>query len=175
MEYLNESELSRLLAIAKQHSERDYLAIAVSAAHGLRISELIGLRGHDIQDGRIIVKRLKGSNKTNQALDPSLGRLAAIAASAPESRLFPFSRQYADRMIKRYCSLAGLHRGLAHWHALKHTCALMAWNRYQSLGGLQNFLGHKSTSSSVVYLRESSGVKTATAVADAMRAVTAVL
>jgi integrase len=165
MDYFNESELDRLLAAAKAESELHYLAILVSVMHGLRVSELINLRGHDIQDGRIIVYRLKGSNRTVQPLHPDLGRLAELAAQNPESLLFPFSRQYADQMMKRYCRKAGLHRGLAHVSALKHTCALFIWNRTQSLGGLQNYLGHKSSSSSVVYLRESDGSKAAAAIA----------
>ncbi len=68
-EYLLESEITRLLTATKENKDtflatRNYLIILLSYRHGLRISELIGLKWEqvELEEARIHIKRLKGSN-----------------------------------------------------------------------------------------------------------------
>src|SRR5262250_159951 len=68
MEHLTTDELMKLLAVARQKSERDWLLILVSFWHGLRASEATALRVCDVRDGYITIARLKGSLRTVQLL-----------------------------------------------------------------------------------------------------------
>ena len=167
MQYLEKDELRRLFAVAAEHDPLHHLALLISLSHALRASEIIRLRGSDVRDGRITVQRLKGSKKTTQPLridtsDPLFDEspLVALAHQAGNERLFRWSRQFMDRFIKRYGQEAGLREDCCHHHVLKHSSAMLIWSASQSLGQVQNWLGHRSSSSSVAYL----------AVADEMKA-----
>ena len=83
MQALSKTELLALLAAARAYSERDFLMILMAYCHGLRASEVIAIRRHDIKDGCLGVRRLKGSKRTVQPLleheNPLLNeRLAAF-------------------------------------------------------------------------------------------------
>jgi integrase len=63
-EYLKEGEIERLMNAARQNRQghRDATAILIAYRHGLRASELVGLRWDDIDftTGRLHVRRAKG-------------------------------------------------------------------------------------------------------------------
>jgi len=171
MEYLNRSELRRLFAVAYAHNQQHHLALCLGFWHGLRVSELIAIRGQDIHDGWLSVQRLKRSLPTLQPIrqdrDPLFDctPVLALAAANPEARLFPFCRQRVDQFIRRYSKLAGLHPDKSHSHTLKHSLAMVLWDETHSLGQIQSYLGHKASSSSLQYLRESDHGKAQAALA----------
>jgi len=159
MQYLEKDELARLFAVAAKYDRLHHLALLASLTHGLRASEVIRLRGTDIRDGRITVQRLKNSRKTIQPLrlntsDPLFDEspLIELAKQCGSERLFKWSRQFMDRFIKRFGQEAGLREDCCHHHVLKHSAAMLVWSKSQSLGQVQNWLGHRSSSSSVAYL-----------------------
>lgn len=153
MQYLTHKEYKRLIDVAKQHDMRYALAITVAYAHGLRVSELLRITHRHVVDGQIEIARLKGSRRTLQPVCEGLRAELVLAAKTP-GKLFPWSRQWFDLLMKRYCGEAGIHPSKAHMHVLKHSCAMRIWEATKSLGAVQGWLGHKSASSSVVYLRE---------------------
>jgi integrase len=173
MQYLDRSEIRRFFTVAyEKGTRRHHLALLMGFWHGLRCSEVINILGSDIQDGQLSVQRLKGSNATlqpihrdaNPAFDCS--PLLAIAAATPNARLFPFCRQRIDQIVKRYGAMAGLHSDKCHAHAAgKHAIAMVVWEETHSLGQIQSYLGHKSSSSSLQYLREVDHTKAQDAVA----------
>ena len=67
----------------------------VGLLHGLRVSETLAIRGRDICDGRVSVKRMKKSRPTLHALridnDPLFDEspLLELAKATPEAELFP--------------------------------------------------------------------------------------
>src|SRR5580700_24869 len=74
-EYLTEAEVQKLCSAARKrggrYGPRDAAMIWVCYRHGLRVSELIGLRWSqiDLTAERIHVKRLKGSEDSVHPLD----------------------------------------------------------------------------------------------------------
>lgn len=153
MKHFSESQLNQLLTVAKEHSERDYLMFLLAYNHGLRASEVVGpkgLRASNIQDGHIVVKRLKGSNKTIHPLLLSERELVEQYILGRD-RLFPISRVQFWRLVKKYGKLAGIPAFLAHPHAFKHSIAHHTIHR-AGVHSVKTYLGHKSLASTGRYL-----------------------
>lgn len=172
MHYLTKTELRALFQVAYDRNRNHHLALVTALWHGMRVSELINLRGTDItSDGEIIVRRLKGSNTTLQSVrrdsDPLFdgSPIIELARERRTLRLFPISRQHLDRIIKEYGLAAGIHPDKCHMHALKHSVAMLLWDVTGNLGQLQSYLGHKAASSTLVYLAEADARKAQTALA----------
>jgi integrase len=165
MEYLNRDELVRLFKVARQHNPLHHVALLVGLLHGLRVSETLAIRGRDICDGRVSVKRLKKSRPTLHALridsDPLFDEspLLELAKASPEAELFPWSRQYMDVLIKRYAALAGIHPAKRHYHVLKHSICVLLWQETHDLNAIQDHVGHRSSSSTLIYLRADAALK----------------
>ena len=68
MEYLTREELVRLFKVARDRNKLHHIAMLVGLLHGLRVSEMLAIRGRDICDGKLSVKRLKKSRATLHAL-----------------------------------------------------------------------------------------------------------
>jgi integrase/recombinase XerD len=159
MQYLDRQELRRLLSVAHKNDPVHHLALLASLLHGLRVSEVLGLRGTNVQSGHLYVQRLKRSKPTLQALridsDPLFDEspLMTMAAKCSDAHLFNWSRQYMDKVIKRYGAEAGIPEAKLHHHALKHSIAMILWKETLSLSAIQDHLGHRSASSSLLYMR----------------------
>ena len=173
MHYLSKDELRRLFQVAYDANRTHHLALVTALWHGMRVSELNNLRGTDVTaDGQVIVRRLKGSNVTMQPIrrdaDPLFDEtpLLKLAQERKSLRLFEISRQHFDRLVKQYGAEAGIHPDKCHMHALKHSIAMVLWSATGgSLGQVQNYLGHKAASSTLVYLAENDAQKAQQALA----------
>src|ERR1700732_4884114 len=85
MTYLTPEEILAVLKVARGRSVRDWAMILLAYRHGLRASEVCGLRLFDVdlKDGAISIQRLKGSMRTVQPLythrgQPLLDEVAAL-------------------------------------------------------------------------------------------------
>jgi integrase len=165
MEYMTREELVRLFKIARKHNPLHHLSMLVGLLHGLRVSETLAIRGRDICDGKLSVKRLKKSRATLHCLrivsDVLFDEtpLLALARTNPDNELFPWSRQYMDVIIKRYAALAGVHPAKRHYHVLKHSICVLLWQETHDLNAIQDHVGHRSSSSTLVYLRSDAAQK----------------
>jgi integrase len=166
MEYMTREELVRLFKVVRKQNQLHHLAMLVGLLHGLRVSETLAIRGRDICDGKLSVKRLKKSRPTLHAIrvdrndilfdeSPLLG----LAAAHPNERIFCWSRQYTDTIFKRYSALAGIHPSKAHYHVLKHSICVLLWQATHDLNAIQDHVGHRSSSSTLVYLRADAAEK----------------
>lgn len=160
MHSLNKDQLRLLIQAVKDPRKR--LMVKIAYLHALRASEVCGLRGKDIQDGFVSVRRLKGSNKTIQpyvsSTDPDFDESIELTKMAgtikPNELLFPgitrFNLNYA---VKAAGKKAGIPLYLAHPHTLKHSAAV-----HMIPGGVEftrTYLGHKSLNSTGAYLKMS--------------------
>jgi len=153
MKYLSKDELQKMLDAS---GPLDRLFIRITFNHGLRVSEVLALTASNFIDGHITVQRLKGSCKTTQKLLPDevYGIQELIALRGPDCKLFPFDRTTAWRHVKRIGLAAGIESFKCFPHALKHTTAKRGLAGGMTLPELQTYLGHKSGSSTMAYLRE---------------------
>jgi integrase len=169
-----------ILGAARAHSERDWLMILVGWAHGLRASEVIGIKPDDIKDGHLSVRRLKGSCRTvhplfrsDETLLDEAESLIDYARKVPLNQsIFPVTRRTFGRIVERHARTAKIPRHLAHPHILKHTIAMQT---IQSAGieNVRQYLGHKSMSSTGAYLKVSDS-EASDAVTHALKKQTAV-
>ena len=158
MKYLSKTELGQMLQQAQASGPMDHLMILIAFNHGLRVSEVLDLTAANFVDGYLIVQRLKGSCKTAQKLLPNEAALLADYKIPECGRLFPIHRQTAWRHVKQLGIAAGIPSFKCFPHALKHTTAKTGLAGGMTLPELQAYLGHKSGSSTMVYLREDDDV-----------------
>jgi integrase/recombinase XerD len=137
MEYLTKTEVTSILAAAKETGPREHFMFLAAYLHGLRASEIASLTLADVRGGKLRVQRLKGSLHSTQALEAhdnplynEQEALAALLADRGEdygsNALFlsrkgsGLSRQQVRVLFKQLCQSAGVDAALAHPHALKH-------------------------------------------------------
>jgi integrase len=160
VEHLTKEQLLAVLAEAKKESTRDWLAILLGYTHGLRIAEVCALTPQNFANGYITVRRLKGSLKTTQPLvthtNELLNERPAIETWLKQfttrQRIFGIQRSMLGKLFERYARLAGVPKHHRHFHVLKHSIAMHAI-REAGIEGVRQYLGHKSISSTGVYLK----------------------
>lgn len=143
-------------------NDRQKLMLKVAFLHGLRVSEVINLRREDIKDGFVKVQRLKGSLKTVQPyvkstdheVDEAEGLQALYNQVKPKERLFPMTRNGVYKLMQRAGARAGIPSHKLHPHVLKHSCAVLSIDK-MGIEKVQRYLGHKSGSSTLEYLKVS--------------------
>jgi site-specific recombinase XerD len=174
--HLSTSELLTVLKIARARSVRDWCMILLAYRHGLRASEVCGLRLSDVnvKDQSVRVARLKGSMLTVQPLYshrgvPLLDELGALRAWLRDREAdgsdFLFTSQKGGklhrsaffRLFQSVAETAGLPAEKRHPHVLKHSLAshLVAGN--VNLALVKQCLGHKSISSTMEYIGVTDG------------------
>lgn len=113
-----------------------------------------------MRDGYLTVKREKGSETTVQPLlgsdNPLLNEAPALiekALNTPSFRpLFNVTRQTVFNLVRRYGKAAGIPEQMCHPHNLKHSCGTHMYEETKSLPIVQKWLGHRSGTSTLVYL-----------------------
>jgi integrase len=149
MKSLSKDELQRLLEVA---DSCDRLMILLAFNHGLRVSEVINLTAENFVDGHLVIQRLKGSKRTIQKLLANEAALLASHKPAADGRLFTMDRTTAWRHMRKLAAQVGIPAHRAHPHCLKHACAAVGLAGGMTLPEVQARLGHRSGSSTMVYL-----------------------
>lgn len=167
MEYLTKDELRRLFKVAYDRDRLRHLFMVTVFWHGSRVSETLEVQGTDVRNGKIVIRRKKGSHKTEQDIhrdnDPLFDESPILKlAQETQGRLFPWSRYQMHKFIRLCGRKAGVPTDKLHMHAVKHSSAMVFWEASKgNLGLLQRHLGHKSASSSLIYLYEVDAQKAA--------------
>ena len=171
MTFLTPAETLSVLKIAREHSTRDWAMILLAYRHGLRASEVCGLKltDIDVKAGSISVRRLKGSLQTTQPLyqhrgQPLLDEVSAIRAwlrkRPADGSDYLFTSQKGGKLgrtqffrnFQTIAEAAGLPVEKRHPHVLKHSLAshLVAGN--VNLALIRQALGHRSINSTMQYV-----------------------
>ena len=173
MHYFESHELTALLTAAYNRNRLHHLVMLASVCHGLRVSEAVSLTSSDVQGTALVVNRnrLKDNGEQLQALHFSdnpifderslvihAGQIAGNSAMK-DKRLFHLCRQRCDQFIRSYGKEANIPMAKLHWHSLRHSTAMLTWSESHSLSQVQQVLGHKHPSTSLIYLHESDKMK----------------
>jgi site-specific recombinase XerD len=171
MTILTPQEMLDLLKAARKRSVRDWAMILLAYRHGLRASEVCGLKlaDLDLKSGSISIRRLKGSLHTVQPLyqhrgQPLLDEQAAVRAwlrkRVDDGSDYLFTSQKGGKLsriqffrnFQRVAEDAGLAVEKRHPHVLKHSLAshLVAGNANLAL--IRQALGHRSINSTMAYI-----------------------
>ena len=159
---LNES-ISLLDSVDGKNRERDYCILTLFLNCGLRISELIGLSLHDIQDDALRV--LGKGNKVrivylNQACQEALKQYLAVRrpiSGKDQDALFlssqnkRISRSMVHTLVKNHISQAGLDTSQYSSHKLRHTAATLMLQNGVDVKAVQEVLGHEHLNTTEIY------------------------
>jgi integrase/recombinase XerD len=154
---LTPEELGRILDAAKHSDLRDFAIMAVMYDCFLRVSEVLNLRVGDIlPDGRVVCRRLKGSETNVLPINnPDALALVMMAVQRRDDRaalLFDYvSRRTLDWRIKKYANMANVSPEKAHAHALKHTACQLAMDATESIMVVKQLAGHADVGSTLAY------------------------
>jgi integrase len=176
MTFLTPDEILSVLKIAREHGTRDWAMVLLAYRHGLRASEVCGLKLSDIdlKTGSISIRRLKGSLPTVQTLYPHRGQplldeMSALRAwfreRRPDGSEYLFTSQKGGklgrtqffRIFQIVAETAALPVEKRHPHVLKHSLAshLVAGN--VNLALIRQALGHRSINSTMQYVGTTDG------------------
>ena len=156
-EHLSRDEVLTLCKAARRNRNgmRDAAAIWLAFNHGLRISELCDLRWSDIQwqEGRILIRRLKGSQSGEHPLTEQDKRFLGSLRKPrlrPSDRVFGLGPAAFRRMLYRLKLLAELAALRIHPHMLRHACGFDLVGR-ADLQARAAFMSHKRLENTVRY------------------------
>ncbi len=162
--YLTPDEVARLLRAAKKsrNGARNHAMMLIAYRHGLRASEVVGLRWSDVdlERGTIYCRRAKGSRSTVHPLKhdeiAALGRL--LRRTMRRAGEYVFASERGERMSRsafwRVVAQAGERAELpvkAYAHLLRHSCGYYLANKGCDLRLIQDYLGHKQIQNTVRY------------------------
>jgi integrase len=168
--YLSPDEARRVIEAAGKvgrNGDRDRLLLMLIFRHGLRVSEAIDLRWTDFDleapKNRLFhVRRLKGSKDSVHTLEPDTVRaLKRLQEQADGPYVFrserggPMSADVIQDICKRAGKLAGL-QVRVHPHHLRHACGFALAEEGTDTRLIQDYLGHKDISNTVIYTETSS-------------------
>jgi integrase len=161
-EHLIETEVEKLIEAAKdnRYGHRDATMILVAYRHGLRASEVCGLRWEqvDFNSATLHVRRVKnGKPSTHPVRDDELRALHRLQREAPKSPFLfvserggPFTTDSFNWMVKRAAQRAGL-PFQAHAHMLRHAAGYKLASDGHDTRSIQSYLGHQNIQHTVRY------------------------
>ncbi len=153
---LTEKELTALLEAAKANP-RDLAFVQLGYFHGLRRGELLALRGTDIVNGHVRIKRLKQRSHPIVNVQPlheeERELVLRLAAAAGAERLFNFSARYASEMFRRYLVKAGIYTFARQksLHSLRHSCGTNLYRESKDIVATAQYLGQRNIESARRY------------------------
>ncbi len=172
MKYWQPTELIAVLDAARKQSARNHCLILLAVKHGLRATEIAQIKLTDVRNGRIDVKRSKGSIHTNQPLESDenvlLDEHRALAAYLREREdtgsVYLFTSRFGSRfgagMTRQAiynifidaAAAAGIEPGRRFPHCAKHTLGTLLYKGGADILVIKKVLGHRDLKSSACYI-----------------------
>ncbi len=175
--HLTSDEIEALLIAAKSelasgdYKLRNYLLLGMSYRHGLRSQEVLSLKWKDIEfdKSRFYITRAKGSISGYHPLleldYPETERRYLMELRSLVSSEYVFvsrtgsclSYSMANKIIKKVSLVAGLNVDV-NLHKLRHSTATHMALKNRPALEIQNWLGHKSITNTMVYIHRVSNM-----------------
>lgn len=162
-EILSREEMARLLECCQNPKHRAMFALAYGS--GLRVSEICSLRVQDIDSKqmRIFIRGSKGNKDrytilSRQCLEFLQDYWRSFRPNHPEGLLFPgwrnltsITSEAINEALKKWLAVAGISRKVS-IHSLRHGFATHLLEDGVDIFTIKELLGHRSISSTTVYL-----------------------
>jgi integrase len=162
-EHLTPAEIDRLITAAQRfgrHGHQDATMILLAYWHGLRVSELVGLRREqvDLRQGLLHMQRRKnGPSSTHPLRGPELRALHKVLRDDPDAayvfvseRRAPMTAATFRKLVARPGEAAELGMPI-HPHMLRHSTGFKLANDGQATRAIQLYLGHRNIQHTVLY------------------------
>jgi site-specific recombinase XerD len=161
--YLTREEAERFFRSIPQGNLRDRLLFDLIYRHGLRRGESGLLTLDDVRGGKIWIARLKRGVSGGYPLHPRSKQLLrgylGIRPADGSSFLFrgrrrsgaPLSGGEVNRLFHKYATLARLPESRQHVHVLRHSIGVHLMNAGWDIADVQDWLGHRHISSTMIY------------------------
>jgi integrase/recombinase XerD len=157
--YYTEDELRRFFGMIPQEATRDKVFFLTLLGTGKRVSEIISIKKNDIDfENRLLriitlKKRRKQIDTIRLHQDVAYWLMILVGSLKAEDWVFPFTRQYADDLCKKYAHFAGITYKRASCHIFRHTFAVRWLEQGKPIHKLKRHLGHSSIQTTMVYLQ----------------------
>ena len=160
-EYLTEHEVDTLIHIARKgrHGHRDATLILLMYRHGLRVSEAVELKWTDIEfkTGVLSVRRAKkGQDGVHPVSGQEIRALRRLQRTSGTPYIFTSERgtPMTTRNVRQIVGRAGRAMPFPiHPHMLRHGCGYKLINDGVDVRTVQQYLGHASINSTVIYTK----------------------
>jgi site-specific recombinase XerD len=179
VEFLTRTEVEALLAapdLNTWHGRRDRALLLLAVQTGLRVSELIGLRGQDLTLGTGAHVRCLGKGRKERCTPLRRDAITVLTAwvrelgCQPSDPLFPnqrgglLSRDGVERLLAKHLPVArascpSLGRKRVSPHVLRHTAAMDLLEHGVDRSVIALWLGHESVETTQMYLQASLEMK----------------
>lgn len=176
---LTPEEEAQLVAVVKTQSTtglRNRAIFAAMLGAGLRVSEVIGLRGVDVDLGRGEIRVNDGKGGRDRVIPVNSETLAWLRAWAEKRKVIglngkaPFfvglregvtgkgyrepgqalTARYLQRLVSRLGEVAGIEKRVTP-HVLRHSFATRLLDRHFNLREVQTLLGHSNVATTQIY------------------------
>lgn len=163
--YLTKQEVERFFRAIPKNNVRDVLLFDLIYRHGLRRIEAARLTLDDVQGGKIWIARVKHGVSNAYPLHPRSARLLrryiALRRDDDSSYLFRGRRRTdaalsggeINRLFHDYALTAALPSDRCHVHVLRHSIGVHFANAGWDVADVQDWLGHRDISSTLIYFR----------------------
>lgn len=164
VKYLTREEVERFFRRIPEARTRDLLLFDLVYRHGLRRSEAGLLRLDHVQDGKVWIARRKHGLSGAYPLHPrSKDLLARYLDERPGGSPYllrgrrhgdrPLSGGEVNRLFQSYAVAADLPADRRHVHVLRHSIGVHLANADWDIADVQDWLGHRDISSTLIYFR----------------------
>lgn len=158
---LTKPEIDRLLAVITDERHRAF--IQMGYFHAMRRSELLALRGVDVQNGHVVINRSKQRPDRAGKAQPLVNvqplhvkereLVERLAGEAGPNRMFGWSKGHASKLVKQYLERAGIYTFARQksLHSLRHAAGTNLYKASKDIVAVSRWLGHRSIESSRRY------------------------
>ena len=165
IKYLERGEVERFFRCIPERRTRDLLLFDLIYRHGLRRSEAGLLKVEDVRDGKIWIARRKHGVSGAYPLHPRSKELLAryfkerflddsvYLLRSRRHQPAPLSGGEVNRLFHAYATAADLPADRRHVHVLRHSIGVHLANANWDIADVQDWLGHRHISSTLVYFR----------------------